>query len=83
MKMKRDTLTGIVGLVGSAIWWYLIQVQTKQPKKLLEPGPRLLPYVAFFIVAFSSLMLIIKGINDWRKDHTSPRVASSRWPAAT
>lgn len=70
MKMKRDTLTGIVGLVGSAIWWYLIQVQTKQPKKLLEPGPRLLPYVAFFIVAFSSVMLIIKGINDWRKDPT-------------
>ena len=40
MKMKRDTLTGIVGLIGSLIWLYLIQVQTKQPKKLLEPGPR-------------------------------------------
>ena len=66
--MKRDTITGIVGLIGSVIWFILIQTQTSKPAKLLEPGPRLLPYVAFAIVAFSSLMLLIKGIRDGRKN---------------
>ena len=68
MKMKRDAVTGIVGLTGSLIWLIMIQYQTKQPANLLEPGPRLLPYVSFFIVAFSSLMLLIKGLRDWKKD---------------
>lgn len=68
MKLKRDTITGIVGLVWSIIWVILIQTQTKLPPKLLEPGPRLLPYVGFVVVLVSSVMLIIKGLNDWRKD---------------
>ena len=68
MKMKRDAVTGIVGLTGSLIWLIMIQYQTKQPANLLEPGPRLLPYVSFFIVAFSSLMLLIKDLRDWKKD---------------
>lgn len=68
MKLKRDTVTGIVGLAWSIIWLILIQTQTKMPPKLLEPGPRLLPYVAFFVVCVSSVMLIIKGLRDWKKD---------------
>ena len=68
MKMKRDAVTGLVGLVWSVIWLILIQVQTKQPANLLEPGPRLLPRVAFIVVFFSSLMLFLKGLNDWKKD---------------
>ena len=66
--MKRDTITGIAGLAGSLIWLALIQYQTKQPANLLEPGPRLLPYVSFFIVAISSLMLLIEGIRKQRRD---------------
>ena len=66
--MKRDTITGIVGLVGSAIWFYLIQTQTRVPANLLEPGPRLLPYVAFFIVALSSLMLFLKGLREAKEN---------------
>ena len=68
MKMKRDAITGIVGLTGSLIWLILIQYQTKQPANLLEPGPRLLPYVSFFIVAISSLMLLIEGIRSRARD---------------
>lgn len=70
MKMKRDSITGIVGLIWSLIWLLLIQIQTKQPKNLLEPGPRLLPYVAFTVVFISSLMLFLKGVSDWKKDPT-------------
>ena len=66
--MKRDTITGIVGLAGSLVWLILIQYQTKQPANLLEPGPRLLPYVSLFIVALSSLMLLIEGMRSAKKD---------------
>ena len=68
MKLKRDAITGIVGLSWSLIWFILIQTQTKVPKKLLEPGPRLLPYVALVVVGISSLMLLIKGLRDWKRD---------------
>ena len=67
MKVKRDTITGLVGLTWSVIWFILIQVQTTQPANLLEPGPRL-PYVGLIVVFLSSLMLTIKGIKDWKKD---------------
>ena len=68
MKMKRDTATGIVGIIGSIVYLVLIQVQTRQPPNLLEPGPRLFPYVAFAVVFLSSLMVLIKGLKDWKAD---------------
>ena len=40
MKMRRDTVTGIVGLIGCAFFFFMTQ-SVKQPAKLLEPGPRL------------------------------------------
>lgn len=68
MKLKRDAVTGIVGIVGSIIYLILIQVQTRQPPNLLEPGPRLFPYVAFAVVMLSSIMLLVKGLKDWKAD---------------
>ena len=65
--MRRDTVTGIVGLLGCA--FFLLATQSiKQPAKLLEPGPRLLPYVAIVLIAMSSVALIIKGIKERAKE---------------
>ena len=62
MKLRRDTVTGIVGLLGCA--FFLCAAQSiKQPAKLLEPGPRLLPYVAIVLIE-----LIIKGIKERAKE---------------
>lgn len=63
MKMRRDTITGIVGLLGCAFFLFATQ-SIRQPAKLLEPGPRLLPYVAIILVAMSSIALIVKGIKE-------------------
>ncbi len=67
MKMRRDTITGIVGLIGCAFFYWKAQA-IKMPAKLLEPGPRLLPYVAIVLVAVSSIALIIKGYMDRAKE---------------
>lgn len=63
MKLRRDTVTGIVGLVGCAFFLFLTQ-SIRQPANLLEPGPRLLPYVALALIAMSSIALIIKGVKE-------------------
>ncbi len=63
MKMRRDTKTGIVGLLGCAFFLFASQ-SIKQPAKLLEPGPRLFPYVAVALIAMSSIALIIKGVKE-------------------
>ena len=70
MNMRRDTATGIVGLVGCAFFLYMTQ-SVRQPAKLLEPGPRLLPYVAIVLIALSSVALIIKGVKE-RKIEEKP-----------
>ena len=67
MKIRRDAVTGIAGLVGCALFLYLTG-SIKQPAKLLEPGPRLLPYVAILLIAMSSAALIIKGYLDREKE---------------
>ena len=65
--MRRDTVTGIAGLLGCAFFLSATQ-SIKQPAKLLEPGPRLLPYVAIVLIAMSSIALIIKGIKERAKE---------------
>ncbi len=67
MKLRRDTVTVIVSLVGCAFFLFMTQ-SVKQPAKLLEPGPRLLPYVAIALIAMSSIALIIKGYMDRAKE---------------
>ena len=63
MKIRRDFATGLVGLVTCLIFFFLTQ-SVRQPAKLLEPGPRLLPYVAITLIGGSSAALCIKG---WRE----------------
>lgn len=60
MKLRRDTVTGIVGLVTCLLFGILTQ-KIKQPANLLEPGPRLLPIVAIVLIGISSVALIVKG----------------------
>lgn len=63
MKMRHDMVTGIVGLL-TCIFFFIMTQQVRQPAKLLEPGPRLLPYVAIFLIGISSIALIVKGYKE-------------------
>ena len=63
MKMRRDMVTGIVGLL-TCIFFFIMTQQVRQPANLLEPGPRLLPYVENFIIGISSIALIVKGYKE-------------------
>lgn len=63
MKMRHDMVTGIVGLL-TCIFFFIMTQQVRQPANLLEPGPRLLPYVAIFLIGISSIALIIKGYKE-------------------
>lgn len=56
-------VTGIVGLLTCAFFCFMT-LQVRQPAKLLEPGPRLLPYVAIFLIGISSIALIVKGYKE-------------------
>ena len=63
MKMRHDLVTGIVGLL-TCIFFFIMTQQVRQPANLLEPGPRLLPYVAIFLIGISSIALIVKGYKE-------------------
>ena len=63
MKMRRDMVTGIVCLL-TCIFFFIMTQQVRQPANLLEPGPRLLPYVAIFLIGISSIALIVKGYKE-------------------
>lgn len=55
--------TGIVGLI-TCVFFFIMTQQVRQPANLLEPGPKLLPYVALFLIGISSIALIIKGYKE-------------------
>ena len=63
MKMRHDMVTGIVGLL-TCIFFFIMTQQVRQPANLLEPGPRLLPYLAIFLIGISSIALIVKGYKE-------------------
>lgn len=67
MKMRRDMVTGIVGLL-TCVFFCFMTLQVRQPAKLLEPGPRLLPFVALFLIGISSIALIIRGYKGRAKE---------------
>lgn len=55
--------TGIVGLI-TCVFFFIMTQQVRQPANLLEPGPKLLPYVALFLIGISSIALIVKGYRE-------------------
>ena len=63
MKMRHDMVTGIVGLL-TCIFFFIMTQQVRQPANLLEPGPRLLPYVGIFLIGIGSIALIVKGYKE-------------------
>ena len=77
MKMRRDMVTGIVGLL-TCVFFCFMTLQVRQPAKLLEPGPRLLPFVALFLIGISSIALIIRGYKDRAKEEKQIGRASCR-----
>lgn len=61
MKIKKDTATGIIGLLGVAFFAIMAQ-SIKLIPNAQEPGTRIFPYFAMAIIALSSLGLIISSI---------------------
>lgn len=66
MKLKRNTITGITGIIAVIICYILMQ-SMKQLPNLVEPGPRLMPTVGLVLILLSSVMLLINGLRD-KKD---------------
>lgn len=63
MKCKRNTITGIVGIIAVILCFILMQSMRQIPN-LIEPGPRLMPTVGLILILVSSIMLLINGLRD-------------------
>lgn len=57
--MTKDRVIGIIGLIISCTFLFLTATTVKLVPNAIEPGPRLMPYLASGIIAFCSFMLII------------------------
>lgn len=67
MKLKRDIITGIVGIVAVVLGITATQFIKLRPN-LIEPGPRMMPYVALAIILISSVMLLLHGIREQKEE---------------
>ena len=67
MKCKRNTITGIVGII-SVIICFIIMQSMRQVPNLIEPGPRLMPTVGLILILVSSIMLLINGLRDKKEE---------------
>lgn len=67
MKCKRNTITGIVGIIAVIICFIIMQSMRQVPN-LIEPGPRLMPTVGLLLILVSSIMLLINGIRDKKEE---------------
>ena len=66
MKMRRDMVTGIVGLLTCVFSAY--DPASTPAGKAAGAGSRLLPFVALFLIGISSIALIIRGYKDRAKE---------------
>ncbi len=67
MKCKRNTITGIVGII-VVILCFIIMQSMRQVPNLIEPGPRLMPTVGLILILVSSIMLLIDGLRDKKEE---------------
>ena len=67
MKCKRNTITGIVGII-SVILCFILMQSMRQIPNLIEPGPRLMPTVGLILILVSSIMLLINGLRDKKEE---------------
>ncbi len=67
MKCKRNTITGIVGII-AVILCFIIMQSMRQVPNLIEPGPRLMPTVGLILILVSSIMLLINGLRDKKEE---------------
>lgn len=67
MKCKRNTITGIVGIIAVIICFIIMQSMRQVPN-LIEPGPRLMPTVGLLLILVSSIMLLINGLRDKKEE---------------
>ena len=67
MKCKRNTITGIVGIIAVIICFIIMQSMRQVPN-LIEPGPRLMPTVGLILILVSSIMLLSNGLRDKKEE---------------
>lgn len=67
MKCKRNTITGIVGII-AVILCFIIMQSMRQIPNLIEPGPRLMPTVGLILILVSSIMILINGLRDKKEE---------------
>ena len=67
MKCKRNTITGIVGII-AVILCFIIMQSMRQIPNLIEPVPRLMPTVGLILILVSSIMLLINGLRDKKEE---------------
>lgn len=67
MKCKRNTITGIVGII-AVILCFIIMQSMRQIPNLIEPGPRLMPTVGLILILVSSIMLLLDGLRDKKEE---------------
>ena len=62
--MKRDCITGIVGLAASAFFLFVTLTGIRRVPNLVEPGPLLMPFIALAVIALCSVALLVRGLKD-------------------
>lgn len=67
MKCKRNTITGIVGII-AVILCFIVMQSMRQVPNLIEPGPRLMPTVGLILILVSSIMLLMNGLRDKKEE---------------
>lgn len=62
--MRKDFITGITGLAGAAFFAIMTATSVRQVPNLLEPGPRMMPFLACFIIAICSIGLMVTNLKN-------------------